>query len=277
MKKNLLVFSSASIALLLSVTACKNSNEAATMPTDDVIKDSAKATTVTNLGLLMTNIPAPTDIAKELAKEGIQLNKSILNSPDKASSYSGTYQQAVNMGIYGADMGYLASYNQMQDATQYIVQVAKLAAALGITSAYDQKLMEQFKSATSNKDSINVVIQTAFDRAQKELYSNKRAATSTLIFSGGWIEGLYIATNLVKDEKNDKNADMYAKVWSHVYAFSYLQKALTDYQSNADCANMLKTLQPLFDIASKLTDSGFKLSDIQNIQKTVTDIRSKLI
>ena len=276
MKNNLLVFSSISMALLLGVSSCKN-NEAPAMPVDEVIKDSAKATTVTDLGLLMTNIPAPTDIGKELAKEGVQLNKSILNPPDKAGSYSGTFQQAVNMGIYGADMGYLASYNQMQDATQYIVQIAKLASALGITSAYDQKLMEQFKSATNNKDSINIVMQTAFDRAQKELYSNKRASTSTIIFSGGWIEGLYIATNLVKDEKNDKNADMYARIWAHVYAFSYLQKALTDYQSNADCANMLKTLQPLFDAASKLKDAGLKLKDVQDIQKTVTEIRSKLI
>ncbi|HTA82522.1 MAG TPA: hypothetical protein VK783_06310 [Bacteroidia bacterium] len=276
MKKNYLILSSLSLAFIIGMTSCK-SHDAPAMPTEDVIKDSAKATTVTNLGLLMTNIPSPTDLAKELSKEGVQYNKSLLNSADKGSSYSGTYQQAVNMGIYGADMGYAASYGQMQDATQYIIQVAKLASALGITSAYDQRLMDQFKTATTNKDSLSIVIQAAFDRAQKELYSNKRASTSTLIFSGGWIEGLYLATSMVKDEKNDKNADLYGRIWSHIYAFSYLQKALTDYQSNADCANMLKTLQPLFDAASKLNDQGLKLSDVQNIQKTVTDIRSKLI
>ena len=276
MKKNLLFFGILTAATIAGFTACK-SNTGPALPAEEVIKDSAKTGTVTNLNLLMTNIPAPTDIAKELAKEGIQYNKGILNSPDKGSSYSGTYSQAVNMGIFGADMGYAASYNQMQDATAYIVQVAKLASALGITSAYDQKLMDQFKTAVSNKDSINVVIQTAFDRAQKELYSNKRASTSTIIFSGGWIEGLYIATNLVKDEKNDKNSGMYEKIWSHVYAFSYLQKALTDYQSNPDCANMLKALQPLFDAASKLSDAGLSLKDVQALQQTVTEIRSKLI
>ncbi len=276
MKKNLLFFGILTATAITGLTACK-SNTGPALPAEEVIKDSAKTGTVTNLNLLMTNIPAPTDIAKELAKEGIQYNKGILNSPDKGSSYSGTYQQAVNMGIFGADMGYAASYNQMQDATAYIVQVAKLASALGITSAYDQKLMDQFKTAVSNKDSIGVVIQTAFDRAQKELYSNKRAATSTIIFSGGWIEGLYIATNLIKDEKNDKNSGMYEKIWSHVYAFSYLQKALTDYQSNPDCANMLKALQPLFDAASKLSDAGLSLKDVQALQQTVTEIRSKLI
>lgn len=137
--------------------------------------------------------------------------------------------------------------------------------------------MNQFHSAVNNKDSINIVVQTAFERAQQELYSSKRASTSTLIFSGGWIEGLYIATSLIKDEKNDKNAGLYSKIWGHIYAFSYLQKALADYQSNPDCANMAKTLQPLFDIASKLTDSGLSLNDVQNINKAVSDIRSKLV
>jgi hypothetical protein len=276
MKKYYLFVGVLSLTTFSLLTGCK-SNDGAAMPAEDVIKDSAKSSTVTNLDLLMTKIPAPSEISKELSKEGVQLNKAMLNPPDKGSSYSGTFQQAVNMGIFGADLGYLASYNQMQDATAYMAQVAKLAAAIGITSAYDQKLMDQFKSATTNKDSIDIVIQTAFDRAQKELYSNKRASTSTLIFSGGWIEGLYIATSLVKDEKNDKNADLYGKIWNHLYAFSYLQKALQDYKSNADCAKMLDTLQPLFDAAAKLNDGGLALKDIQSIQATVTAIRSKLI
>jgi hypothetical protein len=277
MKKNSLFLSTLTVATIMGLASCK-SNDGPAMPAEEVIKDSAKAVTVTNLDLLLTNIPSPSDISKELAKEGVQLNKGILNTPDKGSSYSGTFQQAVNMGIYGADMGYVASYGQMQDATAYIVQVAKLAGALGVTSAYDQKLMDQFKTATTNKDSLSVVIQAAFDRAQKELYSNKRAATSTLIFSGGWIEGLYIATNMVKDEKNDKNKELYGKIWSHVFAFSYLQKTLTDYKaSNPDCANMLNMLQPLFDASSKLSDGGLSLKDVQNLQQTVTAIRAKLI
>ncbi|HWY98998.1 MAG TPA: hypothetical protein VNY36_07935 [Bacteroidia bacterium] len=277
MKKNLLVFGSLALVVLTGVTGCK-SNDGPAMPQEEVIKDSTKSGTLSNLNLIMSNIPAPSAISKELVKEGIQVNSSILNTPDKASSYSGNFSQAINMGIYGADMGYLASYNQMQQATSYMIQVAKLAQSLGITSAYDQKLMEQFKSATTNKDSIDIVMQTAFDRAQKELYSNKRASTSTLIFAGGWIEGLYIATNLVKDEKNDKNKDLYGRIWSHVYAFNYLQKVLTDYKaSSPDCANLLGQLQPLFDAASKLSDSGLSLSDVQNLKQTVTGIRSKLI
>jgi hypothetical protein len=276
MKKNHFIYTSLSVALLLGITACHH-NDAPVMPAEEVIKDSAKASTVNTLGQLMSNIPSPMDISKELSKEGIQLNKSILNSPDKASSYSSTFQQATNMGIYGADMGYEVSYNQMQDALNYIAQVAKLSGALGITSAYDQKLMDSFKSATSNKDSLGIIIQTAFDRANKELYSNKRASTSTLIFAGGWVEGLYIATNLIKDEKNDKNGPMYQKIWDHVYSFSYLKKVLTDYQSNADCANMLKMLQPVFDFAATLNDKGLSLSDVTNLKNMITDIRNKLV
>jgi hypothetical protein len=262
----------------MALTSCKH-HDVNVMPADEVIKDSAKASTVTSLDMMMANIPQPTAIAKELSKEGVQVNKSLLNSPDKSSSYSSTFQQAVNMGIYGADLGYLSCYNQMQDVLQYFMQVSKMANGIGVTSVFDQKLVDLFKNAaSSNKDTLNALVQTAFERAQKELYSNKRATVGTLIFAGGWIEGLYIATNLVSDEKNDKNAQLYQRIWDHVYAIRYLQQALSDNQkNNADCANMLKMIQPIIDISNNLTNDGFKLKDIQNLKSVVGDIRNKLI
>lgn len=116
MKKYPLILSSIALISVTAMTSCKH-GDTQTLPAEEVIKDSAKATTVTNLDMLLQNIPAPTDIAKELSKEGIQLNAALLNSPDKGGSYTGTSQQAVNMGIYGADLGYLTSYNQMSQAT----------------------------------------------------------------------------------------------------------------------------------------------------------------
>lgn len=281
MKHTLIACGILTSLIAITTTSCKHQDQQQqSMPSADiVIKDSAKTSTVISLDMMMSNIPDPTEVSKELSKEGIQLNKSLLNTPDKASSYSTTFQQGVNMGVYGADLGYLASYNQLQDVMQYFVQISKLANGLGITSVFDQKLMEHFKNAANgNKDSLNAVVQTAFERSQAELYSSKRATVGTLIFAGGWIEGLYIATNLVKDEKNKKNEELYNKIWNHLYAVNYLVKALSDYQkTNTDCANMLKILQPLSDISSKLTNDGLNLQDIQNIKAAVTDMRNKLI
>jgi hypothetical protein len=270
--------SSYCLLVLIGLTSCNN-HSVVVAPPDEAIKDSAKASTVTSLDMLMANIPTPTAISKELSKEGVQMNKGLLNSPDKASSYSSSFQQAVNMGVYGADLGYLSAYNQMQDVLQYFMQVSKLGSGLGIASVYDQKLIDLFKNAaSSNKDTLNALIQTSFERAQKELYSNKRATVGTLIFAGGWIEGLYIATNLIKDEKNDKNKDLYQRIWDHVYAIRYLQQALGDYQkNNTDCANMLNMIKPIGDVSAGLTNDGLSLKDVQNLNAIVTGIRSKLI
>jgi hypothetical protein len=267
-----------SLASLIGFNSCNNV-KVTVAPPDEVIKDSAKNSTVTSLDMLMSNIPSPTAIAKELQKEGVQMNKGLLNSPDKASNYSSTYQQAVNMGIYGADLGYLSSYNQMNDVMGYFAQVAKLGSGLGIASVYDQKVIDLLKSdAGTKKDTVDALVQTCFERAQKELYSNKRATVGTLIFSGGWIEGLYIATNMVTDEKNDKNRQLYQRIWDHVYAIRYLQQALGDYaKTNTDCNNMLNLIKPIGDISASLTNEGLSLKDVQNIKSTVTDIRSKLI
>jgi hypothetical protein len=278
MKNKVLICSSIVCSLLLTLSSCKH-HELEVAPPDEVIKDSAKNSTVTSLDMLMANIPQPTAIGKELSKEGVQMNKSLLNSPDKASSYSSTFQQAVNMGVYGADLGYLSCYNQTQDVMQYFAQVAKMGSTLGVGSVFDQHLADLFgKAANSNKDTLNALVQTAFERAQKELYSNKRATVGTLIFAGGWIEGLYIATNMVKDEKNTKNEALYQKIWDELYAIRYLQQALGDYQkTNTDCANMLNIIKPIGDASANLSDDGLKLKDVQSLQALVTGIRAKLI
>lgn len=262
--------------LLIGLTSCKSS--VTIEPPVDVIKDSAKASTVESLDQLMTNIPAPTVVSKELSSAGITLNKALLNSPDKASSYSAAFQQAVNMGIYGADLGYLSSFGQAQDVVQYFMQVAKLGNSLGITSAFDQKVIGLIqKDASTNKDTLNALIQTTFDRSQRELYSNKRASTGALIFGGGWIEGLYIATNMITEEKSAKNQAIYQRVWDHVFAIRYLQKALADYPNDADCAKMQKLIAPICDVSNSLSNSGFTLKDIQNLKTTITGIRNGLI
>ena len=272
----------ASLLSLSIITSCKHQEEKQPEALQDnqvIIKDSANLSTVMNLDYMITNIPKPNVVSKELAKEGIPVNKSLLNSPDKASNYSTTFQQAVNMGIYGADLGYLTSYNQMQDVMQYFTQVAKLANGLGLTSVFDQKLAGMIGNAVNNnKDTLNTLIETAFQRSQEELYSNKRATVGTLVFAGGWIEGLYIATSLVNSEKNAKNEKLYSEIWNNVFAIRYLEQALSDYQkTNADCANMLKMLQPVSNIANNLDSQGFNLQDIQNLKSIVTGIRSKLI
>jgi hypothetical protein len=278
MKNKALICSSIVCSLLLTLSSCKH-HDMAVAPPDEVIKDSAKNSTVTSLDMLMANIPQPTAIGKELSKEGVQLNKALCNSPDKASSYSSTFQQAVNMGVYGADLGYLSCYNQTQDVMQYFAQVAKMGTSLGVGSVFDQHLVDLLgKAANNNKDTLNALVQTAFDRAQKELYSNKRATVGTLIFAGGWVEGLYIATNMVKDEKNGKNDQLYQKIWDELYAIRYLQQALGDYQkTNTDCANMLNIIKPISDASANLSDDGLKLKDVQSIQTMVAEIRGKLI
>lgn len=278
MKKKALIGGAIVCSLLATLSSCKH-KELAVEPPDEVIKDSAKNSTVSSLDMLMANIPQPTAVAKELSKEGVSMNNSLLNSPDKASSYSSTFQQAVNMGVYGADLGYLSCYNQTQSVMSYFAQVAKMGSSLGLASVFDQKLATLFQTAADkNKDTLNVLVQSAFERAQKELYSNKKATVGTLIFAGGWVEGLYIATNMVKDEKSAKNADLYQRIWDELYAVRYLQQALSDYQkSNTDCANMLNMIKPIIDASANLTDDGLKLKDIQNLQTVVGGIRAKLI
>ena len=74
--------------------------------------------------------------------KGAEFNSSLANSPGSASKYSSSFDKSVNMGIYGADLNYLTSYEQIEGARSTVEAISKLATSLGIEKAFDKETFE---------------------------------------------------------------------------------------------------------------------------------------
>src|ERR1041385_544953 len=72
-------------------------------------------------------IPSPLEISVLLKKSGTKYNASILNTPDNKSKYNSNYRKALNLGIYGTDLGYTNIYQQNQDGIKYLAAIKELA------------------------------------------------------------------------------------------------------------------------------------------------------
>ncbi|MCC7051152.1 MAG: hypothetical protein IT239_05170, partial [Bacteroidia bacterium] len=101
--------------------------------------DSNK-TNVIKVGNALISIPSPVQTALLIKKIGANYNKSILNSPTKKASYTTAFKKAINLGVYGADLGYVTIYDQTQDALGYMGAIKNLGDELGVTNAFDAKL-----------------------------------------------------------------------------------------------------------------------------------------
>ena len=117
-------------------------------------------------------------------------DKGILNVSKNANTYTNDFMRSLNLGIYGADLGYVSMYNQTQDAIGYLAAVKQLADKLGVYAAFDTGTMKRIESNIANKDSMLVLVGIAYRASDAYLKTNKRTEISSLILTGGWIESM---------------------------------------------------------------------------------------
>ncbi|MGZ3901497.1 MAG: hypothetical protein ACXVDC_14315, partial [Bacteroidia bacterium] len=126
---------------------------------DEIVEtpDTVK-TSVLNVGGELFSVPSPIQTALLIQKSGISYDKAVLNPSNKVNTFSTDYARSLNLGIYGADLGYVSLYNQTQDALGYLASVKQLADKLGISAAFDASTMERIQKNVTNKDSMMVLV-----------------------------------------------------------------------------------------------------------------------
>ncbi len=279
MKKLSILFSAAAASALL-FTSCGNKQEEEKPIDMEMTKDTIKSEARIDLQLVRTNVPSPNTLSHKLSAAGLNYKKDMLNPSGKSGSYSGAYKQALNLGVYGADMGYASSYNQTSDVTEYLAQTMKLGKDLGIESAFDPEFAK--KAGSIKPDSMDALMDAAFEKAERNLRSNQRVAKLALIITGGWVEGLYVGLNAVTsntDPKKKKEVqDITHDLYVHTHAFDYVTDLLKQYSKDADCQKMLdemKAAQPTLKKYGIMPQ--VKPEELGELKDAVTALRNKIV
>ncbi|HEY1038666.1 MAG TPA: hypothetical protein VGF30_04635, partial [Bacteroidia bacterium] len=192
----------ASVALLSF--SCSNENTPET--SDEMPEDTAKVTSngVLNVNGQLFSIPSPVQTAMLIQKAGAPYDKAILNPVANASKYQTDFSKAINLGIFGADLGYVTMYNKSQDALAYLASLKKLADEVGVSSAFDQQTMERISKNISVQDSMLVLVGIAYRSSDQFLKGENKTDVSGLILTGGWLESLNFAIQVNKSKENEE-------------------------------------------------------------------------
>ena len=149
---------------------------------------------------LSYEVPTPSDLFLALQSLGSEGKFDFLNNPSKVSNYGDKKSKALNFGVYFADLSYASSFNYGPELVKYIKVVDDLSDELNIKSALDKALTDRLQEHISagTVDSIVSISSDTYYQAYDYLDQNKRGGTLRLIVAGGWIEGLYLLTNMVE-------------------------------------------------------------------------------
>ena len=251
---------------LLLLSSCGNDKKKSENP-EEIQEDTSKAVSagVLNINGELFSIPSPLQTAMLIQGSGSPYDKTILNTKDNLNQYSTDYYKALNLGIYGADLGYVSMYSKTQDALVYLTAVKKLSDELGVSGAFDTQTMKRFQDNMSNKDSMMVLVGLAYREGDAFLKNNKRNDISGLILTGGWIESLNFAISVNKTKSNE---DVKHRIADQKLALNSIIKLLSQFQTNPEYAGLLEELKDL----SKIYDTiEYKFVS----EKAETDIANK--
>jgi hypothetical protein len=249
------------------------------------------------IGGSMFSIPSPIQTAMLIEKSGSDYNKQFLNEAKRVTTYATNYQKALNLGVYGADVGYVTIYDQSQDAIRYMGVINKLTDELGITGAFDENTIRRFENNFGKRDSMLNLVAVAYRNADAFLKDNDRINVGALILAGGWIETLYFSTQIAV---KDGNQDVINRIGEQKYTLNNIVKMLTPYYNQPEYDALVDELielaydfdaidiqytyaKPEVDIVNKITKINSKTEvvitpeHLQAIADKVEIIRNKIV
>jgi hypothetical protein len=184
-------------ALALGLGSCGRSNDDKSENSKEF--DEANQSLKNQIDEVAYNIPPPSEIPYLLQATGAEFNQSVVNSREKVDQYTTRSDKAAfNLGVYAADIGYLTSYDKTQEAIDYLTACKTLSDNLGLIGTFDAELLQKFEKNISNKDSLTRLLDRTIKKSENFLKDNSRNKLSPLVIAGSFIEGLYIATGLIK-------------------------------------------------------------------------------
>ena len=170
----------------------------------------------------------PTEITTIFNRLGIPYEKAALNPTTNDDLYTSSSKASINLGIYGVDFGYVKMFRLGQQMIDYILTVKDMSNKLGIPDKYLMEPIRKIESDMSSPDTIMALVNKSYYNIENHLRKEGRESTAGLMLMGGWVEAMYITTQLLYNpEKPDK--EVVEKITQQKYTLTSLLSFMKNY------------------------------------------------
>lgn len=156
------------------------------------------------LEILQNISSSPVEMAALLEATGVPFNENYITSVDQVDRYNTDFKRAVNLGILGADLGYLNMYKKTGPIMTNMRAIRILSEELRVQQFFDFVTIRRLATNNENLDSLMYISVSSFNNMDVHLQKTGRSEISSLIISGMWLEGMYIATQVIKTARNNQ-------------------------------------------------------------------------
>ena len=260
--------------IFFTFSGCRNKGSQSTSGDDEIVieQEESKEQVLKE----MTDYPLPTsfEVTKLLIDAGAGYILDLCNRTENIDTYINLKSKALNLGVYGADLSYAATYNQTQETMQYLEATSKLINDLQISSGFNQTLVNRVENNLDNVDSLIIIISDSFYNTYEYLSENEQDNISVLVLAGSWIEALYITTQIsIISMNNEKIVQIISDQKSTLGKLIEVMEPIKDDPMVKDTFTSLQELKETFDS----TDVPITKEQLDALIEKTESVRSKIV
>ncbi len=254
----------------VDVSTDKPDTDELVIVTNDVL-DSVQSMN-TNINGKIFSIPSPIQMVSLIKSQDDVFNENVLTDPKNVENFTTTFKRAINMGVYGADLGYATIYEKNIQAVSYLSSVDKLSSELGISGAFDADLVQRFIDNGNDQDSMLVIMSEGYRKGDQFLKDNEQHDVASLILTGGWIESLYFATTIFEKSQDQEIAN---RIGEQKTGLKTIIELLEDFNVDGTYSDLIVDLKDLKTDFDQIKFNYQYVEPVTMADKFQTNIKSK--
>ena len=181
-----------------------------------------------------------------------------------------SYKAAMNLGVYGVDMGYVKLFGVNRQTMSYFTTIKTLSNRLNMPDTFIADAVKGLDAGMSQPDSVTRLMNDAYAKIDSHLRGEGSEGTLGLMLMGGWIEAMYLATQLAYDPANP-DPQVVGKIAEQKYSLTSLLSFMKNYYSDPMVVfytKKLKYLNRWFDTFEIYYQKGDV--DIDTLRQVIT-------
>jgi len=216
-------------AVILVTASCNRTEKVKKAPApvfSTYYPDSPKDTT--RIREIYYGLLTPVEVCNIFERLDIPFNDTIILPPENRDLYMSSYKAAMNLGVYGVDMGYIKLFGVNRQTMSYFSTIKTLSHRLNMPDTFISDAIRSLNADMSNADSVTQLMNDAYAKIDEHLRQEGSEGTLGLMLMGGWIEAMYLATQLAFDPANP-DPQVVGKIAEQKYSLLSLLSFMKNY------------------------------------------------
>lgn len=208
------------------------------------------------------SVPTPNELFEIVKLQGGEQKVGLVNSLDNRDNYVDKKSKCLNFGVYSADLAYMSCFGIGTDFLMYFKAIEEIGEELDISGAFDEDIMDRIENAEGDSDSLFAISNDSYFDSYLYLEENDKGVELALIMAGGYIESLYIVSNLA--DEYDENDPIIEKIGDQKLVLENLLDFILEYADDpmvSEIMDDLISLSDVFESSMEFEESGTSIDN----------------